>query len=87
MPTKDATQAFGGDGAQLVDVAGYPAYQEMDDGVRPCTLAISTAGGQYLEMRLDYGSSSGSGWLPVEQACQLTIKAATFAVQTLQTQR
>lgn len=73
----------------VTDVAGFPAVREVKpaENLRPCKFAVRTAARQYVEVRLDYGSALSSGFLPIEQACDLTLKAATFAMQTLQTQR
>jgi len=84
----DAT-IYRGDTAQtkatVVDVDGFPAVQEMGnpENASPCRLAISTSPGQHLEVRAE----TRPGEYSVEQACDITMKAATFAVQTLQTLR
>lgn len=74
---------------QVAEVAGFPAVRETgpERSLRPCLFAVSTKDGQYVEVRLDYGSSIQSGVLPLEQACERTLQAATFAMQTLQAQR
>lgn len=84
----DVTDSFLPDrGDSVVDVAGFPAVQQPAPaaGPRPCTILASTTDGQYLEVKLSYGSTEGH--LSGERACELTVQAATFAVQTLQTQR
>jgi hypothetical protein len=74
-------------GDTIVDVAGFPAVQSPADpaGIRPCQVLVSVAPGQTLEITLDY--SSIKNHLTTEQACELTVKAATLAMQTLQKQR
>jgi len=74
-------------GDAVVEVAGFPAVRQPADaaGPRPCTVAVSTTKGQFLEIVLSYASTQAH--LSGEQACELTTKAATFAMQTLQTQR
>ncbi len=75
------------DGDTVIDVDGFPAILQTAPatGPQPCAVLVSTADGQYLEIRLTYGSTEAH--LSGEQACDLTSKAATFAMQTLQTQR
>lgn len=69
----------------VVDVVGFPAVQETSDpnDGSPCKLAVSTSPGQHLQIRAE----TRPGEYSVEQACDITMKAATFAVQTLQTLR
>lgn len=74
-------------GDELVDVDGFPAVRRAAPatGPQPCTVMVSVVEGQYLEIKLFYGSTEAH--LSGERACELTVKAATFAMQTLQTQR
>jgi hypothetical protein len=74
-------------GDAIVDVAGFPAVRQAADaaGPTPCTVVVSTTQGQFLEVALNYSSTEAH--LPIGQACELTIKAATFAMRTLQAQR
>lgn len=68
----------------IVAVDGFPAVQETSESsdISPCRLAVSTAAGQHLRVM-----AVTRGELSVEQACEMTLRAATFAVQTLQTLR
>ena len=70
-------------GDTRTDIAGFPAFRQSAEpgSVRPCNVLVSTATGQFLETDLFYGETSGD--LSSEQACELTTKAATFAVLTL----
>jgi hypothetical protein len=74
-------------GDTIIDVARFPAVRSPADpaGLRPCQVLVSTAPGQTLEITLDYSSTKNH--LSTEQACELTVKAATLAMQTLQSQR
>jgi len=74
-------------GDTIVSVDGFPAVRQSFPaaGPRPCVVVVSTAQGQSLEVMLNYGSTEAH--LSGAQACELTSKAATFAMQTLQTQR
>jgi hypothetical protein len=76
-----------GQGDIRLDIAGFPAFRQSAEpgSVRPCKVLVSTAAGQFLETDLFYGETSGG--LSSEQACELTTKAAMFAVQTLLGQR
>lgn len=67
----------------IVQVAGFPAVQERlsASSVTPCKLMIGVADGQNLEVKVLFGSTRDHP--PIEQTCQLTMKAAEFAVQTL----
>jgi hypothetical protein len=71
--------------AKVVEVGGFPSVQETTepDNASPCMLAISTAPGQHLQIRAE----TRPGGYSVPQSCELTMKAATLAVQTLQTLR
>lgn len=69
---------------KVVVISGFPAVLETknpEDTV-PCLLNVSTADGQHLRVETVTG-----GQLPLEQACEMTTKAAEFAVQTLETLR
>jgi hypothetical protein len=74
-------------GDTVIEVAGFPALQQRADaaGPRPCTVGVSPAEGKFVEVVLNYSSTEAH--LSVDQACELTIRAATFAMQTLQTLR
>ena len=82
-----ADQFLPSHGDTVIDVAGFPAVRQPASaaGLRPCSVLVSTSQGQFLSVWLNYGSTENH--LPGEQACELTTKAATFAMQTLQTQR
>lgn len=69
----------------VVDVDGFPAVREAGDPKNgsPCKLAISTSSGQHLQVRAE----TRPGEYSVDQACDITTKAAKFAMQTLQTLR
>jgi hypothetical protein len=71
--------------SSVVKVGEFPAVQEIrrPDGASPCMLAISTAEKQHLQIE----AVTRAGAFSVEQACEMTTKAAMFAVQTLQTLR
>jgi hypothetical protein len=84
----DAAEQFSSErGDVIVSVAGFPAVQQSASaaGPRPCVVIVGTAQGQSMDVTLNYGSTEGH--LTGERACELTVKAATFAMQTLQTQR
>jgi hypothetical protein len=74
-------------GDVAIEVNGFPGFQQpgQSGSVRPCNVLVSTAQGEFLEVDLFYGKVTGD--LPVERACELTTRAATFAVQTLLAQR
>jgi hypothetical protein len=74
-------------GDERVQFAGFPGARIFAEqgSPRPCTVVVGTAQGQALRLALDYGSTENH--LSVEQACELTSRAATFAVQTLLGQR
>ena len=69
----------------VLEVGGFPAVQESSDSAiaSPCRLAISTSTGQHLQVRAE----TRPGAYSIEQACEMTLRAATLAVQTLQTLR
>jgi Protein of unknown function (DUF3558) len=71
--------------SSVVKVEGFPAVLEIGrpEGAGPCMLAISTADKQHLEVR----ALTRPGAFSVEQACEMTTKAATFAVANLQALR
>ena len=71
----------------VVEVAGFPAVRHSVSAASPspCTVSVGTAQGQFLEVRLMYGSAKN--YLSLEQACELTVMAAEFAMQTLQMER
>jgi len=71
--------------SSVVKVEGFPAVLKIGrpEGASPCMLAISTADKQHLEVE----ALTDPGKYSVEQACEMTTKAATFALQTLQTLR
>jgi hypothetical protein len=71
--------------SSVVKVEGFPAVLEISrpEGANPCMLAISTADKQHLQVE----ALTDPGEYSVEQACEMTTKAATFAIQTLQTLR
>jgi hypothetical protein len=75
------------DGDTVTDIVGFPGVRQPADpaGPRPCTVIVGTAQGQALRLSLNYASTEAH--LSGEEACELTIKAATFAMQTLQTMR
>jgi len=74
-------------GHTIVDIAGFPAVRQQSEigSPTPCQVYVSTAPGQTLEISLHYSSTKNH--LTIEQACELTVKAATLAMQTLQKQR
>jgi Protein of unknown function (DUF3558) len=71
--------------SSVVEVEGFPAVLEIGrpENASPCMLAISTADQQHLQIQ----ALTRPGVFSVEQACEMTTKAATFAVQNLQTLR
>lgn len=71
--------------SSVVKVGDFPAVLEVGrpDGASPCMLAISTADKQHLQVQ----ALTEPGAYSVEQACEMTTKAARFALQTLQTLR
>ena len=84
----DASAYLGDTGvthSSVVEVAGFPAVLEIGrpENASPCMLAISTADQQHLQIE----ALTRPGAFSVEQACEMTKKAATFAVANLQTLR
>ena len=71
--------------SSVVKVEGFPAVLEVGrpENASPCMLAISTADKQHLQIE----TLTLPGAFSVEQACEMTKKAAAFAVQNLQTLR
>jgi hypothetical protein len=71
--------------SSVVKIGGFPAVLETSrpDGADPCMLAISTADNQHLQVT----ALTLPGAFSVEQACEMTTKAATFAVTNLQALR
>lgn len=71
--------------ASVVKVGEFPAVQEIrrPEGASPCMLAISTADKQHLQVE----ALTRPGAFSVDQACEMTKKAAAFAIQNLQTLR
>jgi hypothetical protein len=71
--------------SSVVRVEGFPAVLQIGQAgvASPCMLAISTTDKQHLEIR----ALTRPGAFSVEQACEMTTKAATFAVANLQTLR
>lgn len=70
--------------SSVVEVEGFPGVQKKSDSstMSPCELEVSTASGQHLEVLAMTRDD-----VSVQQACEMTLKAATFAVQTLKTLR
>lgn len=70
----------------VTEVGGFPAIQfaRPAGSIDPCSVVIGTASGQHLWIDLSVFPNEG---LTVQQACQLTMKAATMAMDTLRTLR
>lgn len=74
------------DGNDVVDVAGFPAIRNLaPGGAAPCAISVDVAQGQFLEV-VFHDRSTNNRWT-AEQACELTTRAATMAVQTLASRR
>lgn len=71
--------------SSVVKVGEFPAVLEIGrpEGASPCMLAVSTADKQHLQVK----ALTPPGEYSIEQACEMTTKAATFAVQNLQALR